>query len=76
MNVRWKKLLFKTTFWLATEVCFTLIGIDDLVDYSEFIFGRQEIVQPPITSLSSLSLATLDDDQTAKSASVNLAGNY
>ena len=53
MNVRWKKLLLKTTFWLATEICFTLIGIDDLVDYSEFLFGRQEIVQPLQTSISS-----------------------
>ncbi len=68
MNVRWKKLLLKTTFWLATEICFTLIGIDDLVDYSEFIFGRQEILQPLPKSFSSLSLATLNDDQTAKSA--------
>ena len=76
MNVRWKKLLLKTTFWLATEICFTLIGIDDLVDYSEFIFGRQEIVQLLSTSFTSLSLATLNDKQTAKGASVNLAGNY
>lgn len=76
MNVRWKKLLFKTTFWIATEICFNLIGIDDLVDYSEFVFGQQEVVQPLLTSIYSLSLATLDDNQTAKSASVNLAGNY
>ena len=68
MNVRWKKLLLKTTFWLATEICFTLIGIDDLVDYCEFVFGSQEIVQPLPTSIYSLSLTTWDDDKIVKSA--------
>ena len=76
MNVRWKKLLLTATFWLITEIYFNLIGIDDLADYSEFLFGRQEIVQPLLTSISSLSFSTLNDEQTAKSASVNLAGNY
>lgn len=45
MNVRWKKLLVKTTLWLVAEIWFNSIGIDDLVDYGEFIFARNEIVQ-------------------------------
>ena len=48
MNVRWKKLLVKTTLWLVAEIWFNFLGIDDLVDYSEFIFERNEIVQPLI----------------------------
>lgn len=61
MNVRWKKLLLTATFWLVTEIYFNLIGIDDLADYSEFLFGRQEIVKPLSISFSSLFLATLEN---------------
>ena len=45
MNVRWKKLLVKTTFWLVAEIWFGFLGIDNLADYSEFVFDRHEIVQ-------------------------------
>jgi hypothetical protein len=41
MKVRWQKLLLTTTFWLATEICFTLLGIDDMADYSEFIASQK-----------------------------------
>ncbi len=44
MNVQWQKLLLTTTFWLATEICFNFLGIDDLADYGEFIFERHVIV--------------------------------
>ncbi|MEM8718864.1 MAG: hypothetical protein AAGE84_06090 [Cyanobacteria bacterium P01_G01_bin.39] len=43
MNVRWKKLLLKTTLWLVAEIWVNSLGIDSLVDYSEFIFARHEI---------------------------------
>ncbi len=43
MNVRWKKLLVTTILWLVAEIWFNFLGIDDLVDYSEFIFARHEI---------------------------------
>jgi hypothetical protein len=49
MNVRWKKLLVQTTLWFVAEIWFNFLGIDDLVDYSEFIFQRHEIVQPMLT---------------------------
>ncbi len=32
------KLIAKTVFWLATEILFNFVGIDDLADYSEFVF--------------------------------------
>ncbi len=38
MKVDWQKLLVKTSFWLATEIILNLVGIDDLADYSEFIY--------------------------------------
>ncbi len=45
MNVRWQKLLVTTTLWLTTEIWFNFLGIDNLADYSEFIFERNAIVQ-------------------------------
>ena len=52
MNKRWQKLLLKTTLWLIFEIYFNLLGIDDLVDYSEFIFQRHEIVQLLLTPIA------------------------
>jgi hypothetical protein len=43
MNVRWKKLLVTTTLWLTTEIWFNFLGIDNLADYSEFIFDRNAV---------------------------------
>ena len=44
MNMQWQKLLLTATFWLVTEICFNFLGIDDIADYSEFIFKQQVIV--------------------------------
>ena len=43
MKVQWKKLLVKTTFWLVAEIWFNFLGIDNLVDYGEFVFAKPEI---------------------------------
>ncbi len=56
MNVRWKKLLVGTTLWLAVELWLNFLGLDDVADYSEFIFERHVIVQSPLKPISSLSL--------------------
>ena len=44
MRVRWKKLLAKTLVWVVAEVLLTLLGLDNLADYSEFIFTRNIVV--------------------------------
>ena len=44
MNVRWQKLLVKISFWLAAEISLNLLGIDDLADYSEFIFEHKNFI--------------------------------
>lgn len=33
----------KIIVWLITEIIFNVLGIDDLADYSEFIFEKQVI---------------------------------
>lgn len=40
MDIRWKLALGKFFVWLAAEVVLSLLGIDDLADYSEFIFEK------------------------------------
>lgn len=40
MQIKARKLLIKMAVWLITEIIFNLMGIDDLIDYSEFIFER------------------------------------
>ncbi len=52
MNVRWQKLLVKTTLWLVAEIWLNFLGIDNLADYSEFIFERNEILQPMLTTFA------------------------
>lgn len=38
--VKWRKLIIKVAVWSIAEIIFNLGGIDDLVDYSEFIFEQ------------------------------------
>jgi hypothetical protein len=43
MKVNYKKLLFNFAFWLITELLLNLVGLDDLANYSEFIFSGGNI---------------------------------
>ena len=44
MHKKRKKLLAHIVVWLAAEICFSFLGIDDLADYSEFVFEKNVIV--------------------------------
>jgi len=44
MKIKWKKLLARVTFWLLVEISLNLLGLDNLADYSEFVFDRPEVV--------------------------------
>lgn len=39
-NNIWKKVIYKTGVWLAAEIWLNIIGLDNIADYSEFIFAR------------------------------------
>ena len=43
MQTQWKKVLTKTIVWIIAEVCLNSLGLDNLADYSEFIFEREVI---------------------------------
>lgn len=49
MQVRWKKLLLQTLIWVATEALLTVAGLDDLADYSEFLFDKN--ISPSLVNL-------------------------
>jgi hypothetical protein len=36
----WRKTIYKTGIWLAAEIWLNLIGLDNIADYSEFIFAH------------------------------------
>ncbi len=36
------KSIARTMIWLATEILFNFVGIDDLADYSEFVFENNK----------------------------------
>ena len=40
MQVKWKKLIVKITVWLFIEVLFSFLGLDNLADYSEYVFEK------------------------------------
>ncbi|MEC4982985.1 MAG: hypothetical protein SAJ37_04845 [Oscillatoria sp. PMC 1068.18] len=44
MNLRDKKLLAKIIIWIVAEILLNILGIDDLADYSEYIFEKEVIV--------------------------------
>ena len=39
-NIKWRILCSKTIVWLAAEIILCLVGMDDIADYSEFLFDR------------------------------------
>jgi hypothetical protein len=45
MMVGWNKRLFKITLWLLAEVTFNLLGVDEMMDCSEFLFAREMLIQ-------------------------------
>lgn len=38
MKTYWQKVFFKITVWLITEILLNILGLDNLADYSEFVF--------------------------------------
>jgi len=44
MKRQWKKVCIKLTTWLAAEIILNLLGLDNLADYSEFIFDKEVLI--------------------------------
>ncbi|MDB9312497.1 hypothetical protein PN462_05220 [Spirulina sp. CS-785/01] len=41
---KWQKLLFHLSFWLFLEIFLGYIGLDNLADYSEFLFPQPRLI--------------------------------
>ncbi|MGB6300436.1 MAG: hypothetical protein WBF90_30270 [Rivularia sp. (in: cyanobacteria)] len=37
-RVRWRKLFVETSAWVSAEVMLNVVGLDNLADYSEYVF--------------------------------------
>ena len=44
MKTQWKKVCIKVTAWVAAEIILNLLGLDNLADYSEFIFDKEVLI--------------------------------
>ena len=41
MEIKYKQLLLRITIWLVLEISLNILGMDDLADFSEFIFEKE-----------------------------------
>ncbi len=55
MKISWKTLLGKITIWLLLEIALNVLGLDNLADYSEFVFNKHCVLLP----IESISLRPL-----------------
>ncbi|MEM9218391.1 MAG: hypothetical protein AAGD25_29130 [Cyanobacteria bacterium P01_F01_bin.150] len=53
--MRFRNVLLRTSLWLTTEVLLNLMGLDNLADYSEFIFQARShaVIQAAIVLTTS-----------------------
>lgn len=54
----WGQLCRRILFWLSAELVLTVMGVDDLIDYIEYLRTRQQLtvmLQPVVSSLPCLS---------------------
>jgi hypothetical protein len=54
MQTQWKKLIVKVTAWLAAEIILNLLGLDNLADYSEFLYEHEVTVLSQIPQLTTV----------------------
>lgn len=44
MKTQWQKVWVKAIAWLVVEIILNVLGLDNLADYSEFIFEKQAAI--------------------------------
>ncbi len=57
MKIQWQKLWVKIILWLGAEILLTLIGLDNLADYSEFLCQQKEVASIISHKLKKLNCA-------------------
>lgn len=56
MKGNWRNLLLKITGWLIAEAILNLVGLDNLADYSEFIFERHSVAEAAEASEAAIAI--------------------
>jgi hypothetical protein len=44
MKKQWQKRLITILIWIVAEIFLNFLGLDNLADYSEFVFQKNEII--------------------------------
>lgn len=52
MKLCWKTLLVRIIIWLLLEIGLNFLGLDDLADYSEFLWDRNAQVTQKFNCIS------------------------
>ena len=55
MQIQWSKFFLKVVVWLSAEIALTALGLDNLADYSEFIFRERTNLSTTTVSLAILN---------------------
>ena len=55
MKGLWLKIIAKLMFWLLAEIVLNSTGVDDLADYSEFVFDKKLFVSLSYVYTNSLT---------------------
>lgn len=65
----WGRLCRRMLFWLSAELVLTVMGVDDLIDYIEYLRNRQQLIimpQPVLSSLPALPKGPVDETYVVK----------
>lgn len=55
MKVEWKKMVVKITVWVVAEIILNLIGLDNLANYTEFVYEQDMVI---LTDLYQIVIVT------------------
>jgi hypothetical protein len=58
MKVKWSQLVLKIIVWLFAEMYLTVLGLDNLADYGEFVFQYKALLT--IAEMSTLLVPQLN----------------
>ena len=55
MKILWKKAWLKATTWLLAEILLSLMGLDHLADYSEYLFEKTVIADSLASKMTAIA---------------------
>jgi hypothetical protein len=54
MKEQWKKVLVKTVAWSIAEIILNFVGLDNIADYSEFVFEHTDVSRVTIVQFAKI----------------------